>query len=71
MLIWWGIYILSLSLGFNQAWWTIIGPIHITILLRFVTGVPPLEKRHDQKYGQQQEYQQYKEETNLLVPVRF
>jgi steroid 5-alpha reductase family enzyme len=71
MLVWWGIYTLSLSLGLNQAWWTIIGPIHITFLLRFVTGVPPLEKRYDKRYEDNEEYQQYKQESNLLVPVKL
>lgn len=39
--IWWGFYLFALSAG---AWWSIIGPILVTILLLRVSGVSLLEK---------------------------
>ncbi len=70
MLCWWGIFIIcthSLSILFL----TIIGPLSITFLLMFVTGIPPLEKRYNQKFKEDSKYQMYKKESNLLVPVPF
>lgn len=41
-LMWWAIFLISLV---TMNWWLIISPITITILLRFVSGVPLNEKR--------------------------
>ena len=45
-LIWWGIWFYAI--GIPDGWITVIGPITITILLRFVSGIPVLEKRLSQ-----------------------
>jgi steroid 5-alpha reductase family enzyme len=70
MLCWWGIFIIcthSLSILLL----TLIGPLSITFLLLFVTGIPPLEKRYNLKFKEDSKYQTYKKESNLLVPVPF
>lgn len=46
----------------------IISPLYITLLLLFVSGIPPLEKRYEEKYGDNRKYQQYKSSTSLLIP---
>ena len=46
VLIWWGIWFYAI--GIPYGWITVIGPVTITILLRFVSGVPLLEKRLSQ-----------------------
>ena len=60
--VWWGLYIYACSVkwGFVTAWSALV----ITLLLRFVSGVPLLEK----KYESRKEFQQYKKETNIFVP---
>lgn len=67
--VWWGLFVYSL--GVSTTYWgiSIMGPLCITILLRFVTGVPPLEKRYDQKFRDNKDYQKYKQSTRLLIPL--
>ena len=43
---------------------TIFAPLFITLLIRFVSGVPLLEK----KYAEDPEFQAYCRETNVFVP---
>lgn len=60
---WWGIFLFALSIptGFQ----TIIGPITITVLLLFVSGIPLLEK----KYANNSEFQIYKSKTSKFFPL--
>lgn len=69
ILIWWGVFIFCMSSLSGWEYVTIISPIYVVIILVFVSGIPPLQKRYDQKYGHNPKYQQYKEQTFLLVPV--
>lgn len=68
MLVWWGIFIFSLPWQSDWSWLTLIGPIFITLILLFVSGIPPLEKRYDKKYAANKDYQAYKKRTRLLIP---
>jgi len=45
-----------------------IGPIFEYLMIRFVTGVPPLEKRRDQKLGSRPEWQSYKQQVPVFFP---
>jgi steroid 5-alpha reductase family enzyme len=60
---WWGIYVMTLSLPFGFV--TIIGPLTITILILFVSGVPLLEK----KYLGRPDFEEYKEKTSIFFPL--
>jgi steroid 5-alpha reductase family enzyme len=65
-LLWWGIGLMALSA--DHGWLTLIGPVVITLLLRFVSGVPMLEK----KYSGRIDWENYKRKTAPFVPfVRF
>ena len=44
LMCWWGIFIYSINWQKGISWLTIIGPITITILLLFVTGIPTHKK---------------------------
>ena len=59
--MWWGIYIMGLASG---GLWFIISPLTITVLLRFVSGVPMLE-RH---YKNNEDFQAYAKRTPIFVP---
>lgn len=48
---------------------SVIGPIWITVLLLFITGIPTIESRYDKKYANSKKYQKYKKETSLLIPM--
>ena len=45
--VWWGIYLIAC--GVKWGWATIISCLSITLLLRFVSGVPFLEKKYQVK----------------------
>ncbi len=60
--MWWGIFILALSVP--QGWTGIISPLTITGMLLFVSGVPMLEK----KYQDNKEFQAYARVTSKFFP---
>jgi steroid 5-alpha reductase family enzyme len=64
--IWWGLFIIVLSIPADSVWKyiAIISPITITYLLRFVSGVPMLEKRMKEKEG----WDEYAKATNAFIP---
>ncbi len=61
-LLWWGIFLLALSVPYG--WAGFMGPITIGYLLLFVSGVPPLEER----YADDEDYQNYAKKTNKFFP---
>ena len=61
--LWWGIYLLAL--GTPGAWWTIIGPLTISFLIIFVSGIPLLEE----KYRGDPEFEAYRARTSAFVPL--
>jgi len=67
MLCWWGIFIFSLPFLNNWQYLAIISPLFIAFILLFVSGVPPLEKRYQQKYGKNPQYQAYKKRVRLIL----
>lgn len=60
--MWWGIFIIGIMTPGGL--WTIISPITITYLVRFVSGVPMLEKH----YENNEKYQNYAKKTNIFIP---
>ncbi len=60
--MWWGIFLLSLSVPLG--WSAIISPLAITLLLLYVSGVPMLEK----KYKDNPEFQEYAKVTSKFFP---
>jgi len=61
--MWWGIFLLAISVP--QGWLTIIGPLTITYLIVFVSGVPLLEK----KYQGRSDFEAYKKSTSVFFPL--
>lgn len=60
--LWWGFYLVALSAG---AWWSVISPLLMTILLLKVSGVALLEKDIS---GRRPQYRQYIHRTNAFFP---
>lgn len=60
--LWWGIGIIAFSSA--SGWAGLIGPAAITFLLRFVSGVPLLEK----KYAGRPDWEAYKKTTPIFFP---
>ena len=61
-LLWWGFYFMVLALP--KGYWTFYGPLVMTLLLRFVSGVRLLEK----KQSKHPEWEAYAAETNAFIP---
>ncbi len=69
ILCWWGIFLIVVPQLTGWTWLSILGPLHITLLLLFVTGVPTLEKSYAVRYAKDRAYQDYKRRTSLLIPL--
>ena len=68
LLCWWGIFVFAApALG---VWIVLgaVGPLAITGLLLFVTGIPPLEASAQKRWGSDPAYQAYRRRTRRLVP---
>jgi len=61
--LWWGVFLAAL--GFPGGWRTIIGPLTITCLIVFVSGIPMLEK----KYAGRPDWAAYKKSTSVFFPL--
>ena len=69
IIIWFGIFVISLNyIESFSSMLSILSPIFVYILLRYLSGVPQLEKRGDQKWGDLKEYVKYKEKTGIIFP---
>ena len=69
IVLWVGIAIIALPVLRGWQWVTLISPVFITILLTRISGIPMLEKRADEKWGGQEDYQAYKANTSVLIPL--
>ena len=69
ILVWWGLFLYVVPALHGAAFAVVIGPVFITLLLLFVSGIPLLEKSADEKYGSDAAYRDYKRRTSILVPL--
>lgn len=60
---WWGVFLASLSIPYGFL--SIVGPLTITSLILFVSGVPILEK----KYRGRLDFEEYKKHTSIFFPL--
>lgn len=60
---WWGIGVMALSVDYG--WFSLIGPLVLTFLLLFVSGVPLAEKRSEKRDG----WKEYKRRTSVVFPL--
>ena len=68
IVLWIGVAIIALPVLRGWQWVTLISPIFVALLLTRISGVPILEKRADEKWGGQEDYEAYKERTPVLIP---
>jgi steroid 5-alpha reductase family enzyme len=68
IMLWIGIAVIALPVLQGWQWVALISPVFVTVLLTRVSGVPLLEKKADQKWGGQADYETYKETTPVLIP---
>jgi steroid 5-alpha reductase family enzyme len=68
IVLWIGVAVIALPVLRGWQWVTLISPLFVILLLTRVSGVPLLEKRADEKWGGQDDYEAYKQRTSVLVP---
>ena len=67
IVLWIGITLISISVFYVWQWIALVSPIFVILLLTQISGIPILEKKADEKWGDQVSYLEYKEKTSLLV----
>jgi steroid 5-alpha reductase family enzyme len=68
IVLWVGVVIIALPVLQGWQWVALISPVFVTLLLTKVSGVPLLEKKADEKWGGQEDYEAYKKNTPVLIP---
>jgi steroid 5-alpha reductase family enzyme len=68
IVLWIGVAIIALPVLRGWQYATLISPVFVALLLTRVSGVPLLEKRADEKWGGQEDYEAYKQRTPVLIP---
>ena len=67
IVLWTGMAIIAIPVLEGWQWATLISPVFVTFLLTKVSGVPMLEKSADERWGGQEDYEAYKQNTPVLV----
>jgi steroid 5-alpha reductase family enzyme len=68
MCVWAGVFVAASASLRGAQWAAVASPLFVFTLLRFVSGVPILEKSADARWGASEEYQAYKARSHLLWP---
>ena len=67
-MLWWGIFIYTVPTLTGWSWLGLIGPLFITLMLLFVSGVPLLEKKQTINMGKIRITSFIKQEQICLSP---
>lgn len=67
ILLWSGIAIIAVPVLQGWQYVTLISPIFVFTLIRYISGVNTLEAKADKKWGDNADYQRYKRSTPLLL----
>jgi steroid 5-alpha reductase family enzyme len=68
IVLWVGVAVIASSTLRGWQWVTMISPVFVAFLLTRVSGIPILEKRADERWGDEPAYEQYKSQTPVLLP---
>ena len=68
IVLWTGIAILSLPLLSGWQFFTLVSPVFVYLLLTKISGLPFLEEKAEKKWGNDEDYLEYKNNTPILIP---
>jgi len=68
IILWTGIAIVSLPFLSGWQFVTLVSPVFVFLLLTRISGLPFLEEKAEKKWGEDNDYIEYKKRTPILVP---
>lgn len=68
IVLWIGVAVVASSTLTGWGWVTMISPVFVAVLLLKISGIPMLEERADERWGDREDYEAYKARTSVLVP---
>jgi len=66
--LWTGVAVIAFPVLQGWQYVTLISPLFVALLLTRGSGIPILERRADEKWGGQPDYETYKAQTPILIP---
>lgn len=69
ILAWIGVAVVAAPVFEGWQWIGLLSPVFVILLLTRVSGVPLLEKKADERWGGDADYEAYKTATPVLVPM--
>ena len=67
IVLWIGMAIVAFPVLEGWQWVTLISPVFVAFLLIKVSGIPMLEESADERWGGQDDYEEYKQKTPVLI----
>ncbi len=67
--LWTGILVMALPVLSGWSWLVVISPIFVTLLLTKISGINLQEKQAKERWGDDPEYQKYRKNTPVLIPM--
>ena len=67
IVLWTGMALVAVPVLEGWQWATLISPVFVAFLLIKVSGIPMLEESADERWGGQDDYEQYKQKTPVLI----
>jgi steroid 5-alpha reductase family enzyme len=68
ILLWAGVAIVAVPVLAGAQWLTLLSPVFVWLLLSRISGVPMLERKADERWGGEPDYEAYKARTPALLP---
>ena len=69
LLVWVGVFLVAAPVLQGWQWVAVLSPLFVILLLTRVSGIPLLEKRADEKWGDRADYRAYRDATPVLIPA--
>ncbi len=69
ILLWTGIAVVGAGVFTGGQWIGLLSPVFVAVLLLKVSGVPLLEKRGEEKWGDDSAYRDYRSQVSRLIPL--
>jgi steroid 5-alpha reductase family enzyme len=68
IVLWTGMAVVAVPVLHGWQWATLISPVFVAFLLIRISGIPMLEEKADERWGGQENYEEYKRRTPVLIP---